>query len=68
MSIETDNDCIRFPLLFIGNTLDPITPLSSAVRMVANFGKESAAMLLHDGYGHCSIAQVTVSSILEIVS
>lgn len=43
------------PLLFIGNTYDPVTPLASAKNMSASF--EGSVLLHQDGFGHTSIAQ-----------
>lgn len=37
------------PILFIGNTADPITPLVSAYNMSSGF--EQSVVLQHDGYG-----------------
>jgi hypothetical protein len=39
----------RSPLLFIGNTFDPLTPLASARN--ASMGFEGSRVLQHDGYG-----------------
>lgn len=41
--------------MFIGNTLDPVTPLQDAKTMAKAFG---GSLLVHDGYGHSSIAHV----------
>ncbi|KIW20228.1 hypothetical protein PV08_00803 [Exophiala spinifera] len=45
----------RSPILFVGNTYDPVTPLASALNTSAGFG--GSVVLQHNGYGHCSIAQ-----------
>ncbi|KAM0755476.1 alpha/beta-hydrolase [Meredithblackwellia eburnea MCA 4105] len=47
----------NFPVLFVGMTADPATPLSAAQSMSQGFGAESASLLIQNGYGHCSIAQ-----------
>jgi hypothetical protein len=43
--------------MFIGNTLDPVTPLQDAQTMARAFG---GSLLVHDGYGHSSIAHVSI--------
>ncbi|KAL6240311.1 hypothetical protein RBB50_012778 [Rhinocladiella similis] len=45
----------RSPVLFVGNTYDPVTPLASALNTSAGF--EGSVVLQHKGYGHTSIAQ-----------
>ncbi|KAF2224730.1 Alpha/Beta hydrolase protein [Elsinoe ampelina] len=44
----------KSPILFIGNTYDPITPLASAFNTSSMF--PGSAVLQHNGYGHCSSA------------
>ncbi|GAB1312412.1 Peptidase S33, tripeptidyl-peptidase [Madurella fahalii] len=43
------------PVLLIGNTFDPVTPLVSAHNVSA--GLEGSVVLQHNGYGHSSLAQ-----------
>lgn len=43
------------PILFIGNTYDPVTPLASARNMSAGF--EGSVVLQHDAFGHTTIAR-----------
>ena len=54
------------PVLLIGVTKDPITPLASA-RKLARLMGPSAVLLTHDGYGHTSFGQIS-SCTLDIVS
>ena len=39
----------RFPILFLSQDADPVTPLSSAVKMSRGFGNESATLLIQQG-------------------
>lgn len=41
----------RSPVLFVGNTYDPVTPLASALNTSAGF--EGSVVLQHKGYGVC---------------
>ncbi|GAB1319446.1 hypothetical protein MFIFM68171_09656 [Madurella fahalii] len=43
------------PVLFIGNTYDPVTPVASAKNMSAGF--EGSVVVEQRGFGHASIAQ-----------
>ncbi|KAG9099439.1 hypothetical protein FRC07_010523, partial [Ceratobasidium sp. 392] len=42
----------KFPILFMSLDADPVTPLSAAVNMSSGFGKESATLLIQQGFGH----------------
>ncbi|KAI9932366.1 hypothetical protein MW887_009879 [Aspergillus wentii] len=42
----------KHPMLVIGNTYDPATPIQSARNITASF--EGSVLLEHGGYGHCS--------------
>ncbi|QRV97369.1 alpha/beta hydrolase family protein [Ceratobasidium sp. AG-Ba] len=53
----------RFPILFISLDADPVTPLSSAVKMAKGFGNESATLLIQQGYGHPSNAHPSLCTI-----
>ncbi|KAG8730958.1 hypothetical protein FRC10_002155 [Ceratobasidium sp. 414] len=39
----------RFPILFVSMDADPVTPLSSAVKMSEGFGNDSAVLLVQQG-------------------
>ncbi|KAG8715284.1 hypothetical protein FRC09_016754, partial [Ceratobasidium sp. 395] len=56
----------KFPVLFASLDADPVTPLSSAVTMSRGFGKESAALLVQQGFGHCTIAHPSLCTIKHI--
>ncbi|KAG8736481.1 hypothetical protein FRC10_009290 [Ceratobasidium sp. 414] len=45
----------RFPILFLSLDADPVTPLSSAVKMSRGFGNESATLLVQQGTAHPSL-------------
>ncbi|KAB2575811.1 Tripeptidyl aminopeptidase [Lasiodiplodia theobromae] len=47
----------RHPILIIGNTFDPVTPIVSARNASASL--EGSVVLEHHGFGHCSPAQVS---------
>ena len=49
---------LQVPILMIGNTYDPATPLDSAKRLSANMGT-NAVLLEQRSYGHCSISTVS---------
>lgn len=47
-----------YPILFISNTADPVTPLRSGREMHGKFG--NSAHLIQDSAGHCSISTPTL--------
>lgn len=53
-----------FPILFAGNTHDPVTPLSSALKMSQNFVNASVFEL--EAEGHCTLAAVSLCAIQKI--
>ncbi|KAF2186859.1 hypothetical protein K469DRAFT_705386 [Zopfia rhizophila CBS 207.26] len=52
------------PILWIGNTADPVTPLGSAKAMSKKF--PGSVLLTQDSGGHCSIAQPTPCTLTHI--
>lgn len=42
------------PILFIGNTADPVTPLANAYSMARLFPANASATMVQEGEGHCS--------------
>ncbi|MCJ1326207.1 hypothetical protein MMC10_002871 [Thelotrema lepadinum] len=54
-----DNVHLEAPVLMIGNTYDPATPLASAKRLAAKMGHENVRLLEQHSYGHCSISSVS---------
>ena len=55
----------RNPMLFIGNTYDPATPLVSAKNVTATF--EGSVLLQHNGYGVSIASIIALTSILRTV-
>ncbi|KZT53796.1 alpha/beta-hydrolase [Calocera cornea HHB12733] len=52
------NHTLTNDILIIGNTYDPITPLTNA-KAVHSMLKQST-LIQHDGYGHCSLAMISL--------
>lgn len=46
-----------FPILFLSNTLDPVTPLKAAVKMALRF--TGAGLLEQKSAGHCTISSAS---------
>ncbi|KAJ7766610.1 Alpha/Beta hydrolase protein [Mycena metata] len=47
----------KHPILFVSNTHDPVSPLSSGRRMVQIFGSNHSRLIENNAYGHCSVSQ-----------
>ena len=54
------------PLLFIGNTADPVTPLRNAFKMAAQH--EGARVLVQDTPGHCSGTNIPSKCTWNVIS
>ncbi|OCK77690.1 hypothetical protein K432DRAFT_427806 [Lepidopterella palustris CBS 459.81] len=52
------------PILWIGNTADPVTPLASAKKMAERFPR--SVVLTQDSAGHCSISSPSVCTLQHI--
>ncbi|KAK5630776.1 hypothetical protein RRF57_006491 [Xylaria bambusicola] len=50
-----------FPILFLSNTLDPVTPLGHALDMTRKFA--NASIIEQDGLGHCTLSCVSSCTI-----
>lgn len=53
-----------FPVMFIGNTFDPVTPLQAALNMTKKF--VGAGLIEQKSMGHCSIAAVSKCTIKKV--
>ncbi|KAI8892319.1 hypothetical protein BC833DRAFT_612080, partial [Globomyces pollinis-pini] len=56
------NKKFNFPIMIVGNTFDPVTPLKSAKELYqmmneGHAGDSNAVLLHHNGHGHCSFGQ-----------
>ncbi|KAL4932530.1 alpha/beta hydrolase [Aspergillus undulatus] len=60
------NVATRNPMLIIGNTYDPVTPLRSAKNLTASF--QNGVLLEHGGFGHGITAQGSTCTIYAIRS
>jgi pimeloyl-ACP methyl ester carboxylesterase len=49
---------LKVPILMIGNTYDPATPIDSARRLLQKLG-ENAVLVEQNSYGHCSGSSVS---------
>ncbi|KAG8727913.1 hypothetical protein FRC12_022147 [Ceratobasidium sp. 428] len=56
----------KFPVLFASLDADPVTPLTSAIKMSKGFGKESATLLVQQGFGHCTTAHPSLCTYKHI--
>ncbi|KAK4240101.1 hypothetical protein C8A03DRAFT_13574 [Achaetomium macrosporum] len=54
---ETEQTETAFPILFLSNTYDPVTPLRAAVKTALQF--KDAGLLEQESLGHCTISTVS---------
>ncbi|KAI7488884.1 hypothetical protein KC351_g1670 [Hortaea werneckii] len=52
------------PILFAGNTIDPVTPLQNVFKMASGF--EGAGVLQQDSEGHCTYSGLSMCSMKAI--
>ncbi|KAJ7463036.1 hypothetical protein FB451DRAFT_1266699 [Mycena latifolia] len=53
------NATLEWPMLIVSNTMDPITPIQSGLRINSLMGS-STRIIIQDGPGHCSTATPTL--------
>ncbi|KAH7093917.1 TAP-like protein-domain-containing protein [Auriculariales sp. MPI-PUGE-AT-0066] len=53
------NNTLRNPILVIGNTADPVTPLRNAMRVNKLLGN-SSRLIIQDSTGHCSVSTASL--------
>lgn len=53
-----------FPLLFLSNTADPVTPLSAGLKMAQKF--VDAGLVEQESAGHCSLAAVSSCTLKKV--
>ncbi|KDQ11946.1 hypothetical protein BOTBODRAFT_432647 [Botryobasidium botryosum FD-172 SS1] len=53
-----------FPVLLVGNTADPVTPVSHAFKMSKQF--KDASVLVQNSPGHCSLSAVSICTMKHI--
>jgi hypothetical protein len=53
-----------FPLLFLSNSQDPVTPLKAGVKMARKF--VDAGLVEQHGAGHCSLAAASLCTLMKI--
>ncbi|KAI0201261.1 Alpha/Beta hydrolase protein [Astrocystis sublimbata] len=54
----------NFPVLFLSNKLDPVTPLGDALYMTRKFA--NASVIEQDGLGHCTLSCVSPCTIAHV--
>ncbi|KAJ1306106.1 hypothetical protein OPQ81_010817 [Rhizoctonia solani] len=65
-TVEKGLNKTRFPILLVSMDADPVTPLTSAVKMNRGFGSESSTLLIQQGYGHPSYAHPSLCTIKHV--
>ncbi|KAJ6632281.1 hypothetical protein B0H10DRAFT_1937936 [Mycena sp. CBHHK59/15] len=53
------NASLEWPMLIVSNTMDPITPIESGLR-INSLMRDSTRIIIQDGPGHCSTAIPTL--------